>query len=187
MVEQVGYEGILLSIQVGGKCLGLAGQGNTSPFYSISPRFRFGREYLPPDHRRPEQYFASAGGKKQPAAGKTPKFVEHCQGVYRLAAKIKRVDFTRKQKWISILIVLVVVYFAVVFYQQQQSLNRLSRRAADLESDLERLERGNALLRQQIELLTDDPVYIESFARRELGLVRDGETVYILPQRKDDD
>lgn len=104
-----------------------------------------------------------------------------------MAAKTRRVDFTRKQKWISILIVLVLIYFAVVFYQQQQSLNRLSRRAADLKTDLDRLETGNALLRQQIELLAHDQMYIESFARRELGLVRDGETVYILPQRNEDE
>lgn len=104
-----------------------------------------------------------------------------------MAAKIRRVDFTRKEKWISILIILVVVYFGVVFYQQQQSLNRLSQRAADLEADMDRLVKENAMLKEQIDFLANNPEYIEGFARRELGLVRDGETVYILPRRDRDE
>ncbi len=103
-----------------------------------------------------------------------------------MAADTRRVDFTKKHKWITILIVFVMLYFSTVFYRQQQSLDRLALEAAQLEAELQRLERESKLMEQQVEHLADDMLYIENFARRELGLVRDGERVYIVSQRNND-
>jgi len=53
----------------------------------------------------------------------------------------------------------------------------------DLRAKVLALEESNVKLTRQVSLLRDDPVTIENLARTELGLVRDGETVYILPER----
>ena len=49
------------------------------------------------------------------------------------------------------------------------------------------LQESNAELAGQISLLRDDPATIEYIARTELGMVRDGEKVYILSERPGDD
>ena len=44
-----------------------------------------------------------------------------------------------------------------------------------------KLEKVNTDLAEEISLFRDDPATIEALARTELGMVREGETVYILP------
>jgi len=43
----------------------------------------------------------------------------------------------------------------------------------------------NQLLRRKIEHLLNDPGYVEDEARRKLGLIRPGETVYRLSEEPD--
>ena len=57
---------------------------------------------------------------------------------------------------------------------------RARRQYADLAADLARKRRENAQLRESIHRLRDDPNTIESVAREELGLIRDGEVLFIL-------
>lgn len=45
---------------------------------------------------------------------------------------------------------------------------------------VERLKAENARLREQAASLRDDPAAIEAIAREELGLIRDGELLFIL-------
>ncbi len=42
----------------------------------------------------------------------------------------------------------------------------------------------NALLREEIRRLQGDPAFIEELARRDLGLIKPGETVFIIRDRK---
>jgi cell division protein FtsB len=48
----------------------------------------------------------------------------------------------------------------------------------NLEQEIHRLEQRNEELRRGVEALKNDPDTIESIARRELGLVKEGELVY---------
>jgi cell division protein FtsB len=89
--------------------------------------------------------------------------------------------------WI-ILVLSVVLFLAysavgergfVRFGQMTQQRNDLRLRVRDLRET-------NAQLSGQIGLLRDDPATIEYIARTELGMVRDGETVYILSERPGD-
>ena len=50
----------------------------------------------------------------------------------------------------------------------------------DLEQSLARVQAENAQLRQDAQRLTDDPAAIEDLARRELGLIKPGEKVFII-------
>jgi len=57
---------------------------------------------------------------------------------------------------------------------------RVRRQYAELAADLARKRRENAQLRDWIHRLSEDPNTIESVAREELGLIRDGEVLFIL-------
>ena len=63
------------------------------------------------------------------------------------------------------------------------SLSRLVDQRDEMRTRVHNLVESNAKLAHQVSLLRDDPVTIESLARTELGMVRDGETVFILPVR----
>ena len=47
-----------------------------------------------------------------------------------------------------------------------------------LETSIGELKRSNAAVREEIDRVLDDPARIEELAREQLGLVREGETVY---------
>jgi len=57
---------------------------------------------------------------------------------------------------------------------------RARRQYAELAADLARRRQENERLRSDIHRLLADPTAIESVAREELGLMRDGEVVFIL-------
>ena len=55
---------------------------------------------------------------------------------------------------------------------------KMQRTQGQLDHEIEELRQKNAELKKQIELLRSDPHYIEQIAREQLGLVKDGETIY---------
>ena len=99
-----------------------------------------------------------------------------------MSAKVKRVDFSRRGKWLSVLFIAFLLYFAVILINQQLTLRSLAQRRDELTTEIVQTESVNDELKAQIELLQTDMDYIEGVARRELGLIREGETVYILPR-----
>jgi len=61
----------------------------------------------------------------------------------------------------------------VVRQERQKKYNQLA-------SELERLKSANELMREQNRRLRDDPDALEEAARRDLGLMKPGETVFIV-------
>src|SRR6187200_2435146 len=61
---------------------------------------------------------------------------------------------------------------------------RARRQYAIVSGDLARKRLENAKLRDEIRRLTNDPAAIESLAREELGLMRDGEVLFIVRDTK---
>jgi cell division protein FtsB len=57
---------------------------------------------------------------------------------------------------------------------------RARRQHDELAANIQRQRVENDRLREEIRLLTEDPATIEDIARRELGLIRPGEKVFIL-------
>lgn len=98
-----------------------------------------------------------------------------------MAGKVKKVDFTRKGKWLTMLFLAFLFYFCVIMVNQQLSFRNLSRRQENIQGDIERYSLENERLKQQVKLMETNRDYIEGLARNELGLVRDEEIVYILP------
>ena len=57
---------------------------------------------------------------------------------------------------------------------------RARRQYAQEAAALDAIRRENAVMREKIQRLKDDPAAIESLAREELGLIRPGELLFIL-------
>ena len=79
-------------------------------------------------------------------------------------------------------IVLILILLGLTFFGDRGILHvwRANQQMAELEKQLQALQKVNTGLRQEIDALRngDDLQAIESLARRELGMVRDDERVY---------
>jgi cell division protein FtsB len=64
---------------------------------------------------------------------------------------------------------------------------RARRQYAELAAALARTRQENGRLRDNIRRLREDPKAIESVAREELGLMRDGEVLFIVRDARDSD
>ena len=77
-------------------------------------------------------------------------------------------------------ITIVLVVDALVGDKGLLDTVRARRQYEILASDLARKRQENNKLRDEIRRLMDDPAAIESLARGELGLMRDGELLFII-------
>ena len=74
----------------------------------------------------------------------------------------------------------VLVANALVGERSLAAILRANRQSRDLASSIAELERENATLREQARQLREDPGAIEHLARREIGLIRPGEKLFII-------
>lgn len=61
---------------------------------------------------------------------------------------------------------------------------KVRRQFRDAQASLERLRQENAVMREQVRRLNEDPSAIEALARKDLGLVRPGEILFIIKDVK---
>lgn len=97
-------------------------------------------------------------------------------------------------KIVTLTSVLLFMVFLNTIFLSDRSIYVLKEKIElkqSLQEQIEQLSKENARLSTQIEYLNNDSFYIEKKAREELGLMREGEEVYILVgykpvQRKED-
>ncbi len=77
-------------------------------------------------------------------------------------------------------VVCVLVVDALVGDQGLMATMRARKQYDELVSDLARVRQENALLREEARRLREDPAAIEEIARRKLGLMSPGETLFIV-------
>lgn len=85
---------------------------------------------------------------------------------------------------VGLLALCALIYLAVSadgFVRQSE----LAKEKQKLEAEIEVLQDENRVLRQKLERLQSDPGYVEDEARRKLGLIKPGETVYRLSEEPD--
>jgi cell division protein FtsB len=93
----------------------------------------------------------------------------------------------RRRLWLVLtLAVCLFLVYSAIGERGFVRLNRMMDQTDELRSRVRGLEESNVKLAEQVSLLRDDPATIEDLARTELGMVRDGETVYILSDRPGD-
>jgi cell division protein FtsB len=81
-------------------------------------------------------------------------------------------------------VAIVLVVDALVGNRGLLETMRARRQYAQLAADLARQRRENERLRDDIRRLLEDPSAIESVAREQLGLMRDGEVLFIVHDAK---
>jgi cell division protein FtsB len=77
----------------------------------------------------------------------------------------------------------VVIIDAIVGEKGLLALMHARAEYERLEADINRVKGENASLRDEARRLREDPDAIEDVARRELGLIKPGETVFIIRDR----
>ena len=88
---------------------------------------------------------------------------------------------TRRIVHLLLLMVAVVVFVDAVVGEGGVVVRQRRRKEYNqLVNDLDRLRSANDLMREQNRRLRDDPAALEEAARRDLGLIKRGETVFIV-------
>ena len=86
---------------------------------------------------------------------------------------------------IGVGLILVLLLLARAGAENYAGLAELAEREAELEIELEEARQRVESLKSKVALLQDDSVVLERLAREELGLVRPGDTVVVLPRTDD--
>jgi len=89
----------------------------------------------------------------------------------------------RKIKFKAVFIGILVCYLGYIIISQQMAILRIKRDIEKYSAENKRIEEENSYLKDEIEYAGTDE-YIEKMARERLGLIKDGETVYVI---KDED
>ncbi|MEO1365539.1 MAG: septum formation initiator family protein [Acidobacteriota bacterium] len=96
------------------------------------------------------------------------------------AAEAAQSDTFRSVLRVAVLTLLMLL--AVAGIKSYRDLNVARAHEAELESRIERTEESIEILEKRIERMRDDPTMLEQLAREELGWVRDGDLVVVLPE-----
>jgi cell division protein FtsB len=110
------------------------------------------------------------------------------QGVTEDALRLTQPRRARKERWgrrvrlIILFIATLLLANALIGENGVLALWRLRAETASLAAELDRLRDESVRLREQARGLREDPGAIEGVARRELGLVKPGERMVIVPR-----
>ena len=85
----------------------------------------------------------------------------------------------RTPRYLLMFVTSVLVANALVGERSLAAILRANQQSRDLASSIAELQRENAALREQARQLREDPRAIEHLARREIGLIRPGERLFI--------
>jgi cell division protein FtsB len=94
---------------------------------------------------------------------------------------------TLKRKWLSILLIgliLLVWYFSLFGEKGVIKIIRLRRERNRIIADVNRMQEENERLQEEIRRLREDSRYLESVARRDLGLIKENEILFIFEDKK---
>jgi len=91
-----------------------------------------------------------------------------------------RISIQKKKVHRKIIILIVITGVIIFLFANKnfQTLLILKREIAQLKQRIIGLEQENKGLKEELETMKNDPEYAESMARRELGLIKPGETKY---------
>ncbi len=86
----------------------------------------------------------------------------------------------RTLRYLLMFVTSVLVANSLVGERSLAAILRANRQSRDLASSIAELKRENAALREQARQLREEPRAIEYLARREIGLIRPGEKLFIM-------
>lgn len=86
-------------------------------------------------------------------------------------------------KWFRLLVIALGFYFVYLCVGQQSQLNAIGKETDSIRVQLTQFQDINAALKEEQNALQDRK-YVEKVARDELGLVKPGESLYIIIEKK---
>ncbi len=91
-----------------------------------------------------------------------------------------RISIRKKIVHSKILMVIIIIGILIFLFANKnfRTLLVLNREIVQLKQRIAGLEEQNRNLREELEAVKNDPEYIESLAREELGLIKPGEIKY---------
>lgn len=91
-----------------------------------------------------------------------------------------RISIHKKRIHRKILILIVIIGVLIFLFANKnfQTLLVLKKEIVQLKQRIAGLKEDNRELEEELEAMKNDPEYFESLARRELGLIKPGETKY---------
>lgn len=89
----------------------------------------------------------------------------------------------RAVRWALAFLSILVAVEALVGDKGLIEMTRARRHDSELFTSIERLRSENARLREAARRLKEDPTAVEELARRELGLIRPGEVLFVVKDR----
>ena len=90
----------------------------------------------------------------------------------------KDLSLSLKSILISLLIIGIVIGSIVLLIPRWVAKSKLSRKQQKLEEKIVKGEEKNLRLKEELDALENDPVYLEKIARDDLGMKRSGEVIY---------
>ena len=73
---------------------------------------------------------------------------------------------------------ILAIIVLIVFLPSYSKMQDLKQKNLEYKRQFEQLQQKSAELKQEKQLLENDPVYLEKVAREKMGIVREGEVVY---------
>ena len=79
---------------------------------------------------------------------------------------------------------LVILWIILAPNRGIMDMLRTQQKLEKLQADNSRLEKENTTLREEIDKLQDDPAYLEEKARKDYGMLKENEVLYIFKKDK---
>jgi len=91
-----------------------------------------------------------------------------------------RISIYKKKVHRKVLILIIMIGVLIFLFANKnfQTLLILNKEIVQLKQKIAGLKEENRELEEELEAMKNDPEYFESLARRELGLIKPGETKY---------
>lgn len=95
----------------------------------------------------------------------------------------------QKRRWVAYVAggLLLMSYFTYEFFFDSMGYMKylnMKRTQGQIAEEIRAIEEENARLRKNVESVKHDPTTLEGLARNRLGLVKEGETVFLIPPGK---
>ncbi len=91
-----------------------------------------------------------------------------------------------ERSWLGIAVLVLLALLAVAGVKSYHDLKAVRVQEAELARQVDATEERLEVLVHRLDLLDDDPLTLERMAREELGMVRPGDVVIVLPEEPGD-
>ena len=103
----------------------------------------------------------------------------------KIGAEMNRISMMKRKVLAALLIGIILLVWYFIFFGEKGVLKiiRLKRERDRIISDINSMQEENKRLQEEIIRLREDSRYLESVARRDLGLIKENEILFIFEDK----